>query len=103
MQNEEQPLILAWAIRGIDMGGMGWSTMIMEMVPASQRGRWGGISQFFNGMAMILGSIVGGLLWTMFSPAAPFIVYIGIVTFIMVPTLSTVPETLKRKKQSNCN
>jgi len=91
-------LITAWVIGGISMGGMGWSTIIMEMVPADQRGRWGGISQLFNGVALIPGSILGGLLWDRFNPESPFIAYICITVFILMPIFTTIPETLRRKK-----
>jgi MFS family permease len=94
--NEPIFLILGWAISGINMGGMGWSTMTVEMVPAEQRGRWGGISQLFNGLAMIPASIIGGYLWARFAPELPFIVYIIVASLILIPILATVPETLKR-------
>jgi MFS family permease len=94
--NKPEYLILGWAISGIAMGGMGWSTMTMEMVPAGQRGRWSGISQLFNGMAMIPAPIIGGFLWTNLSPNLPFILYIFIVLFMMIPLLLIIPETLER-------
>jgi MFS family permease len=93
--NRPEYLIIAWAIGGIQTGGMGWSTMIVEMVPADQRGRWGGISQFFNGIAMIPASILGGLLWTTLNPELPFIVFIIVDLLISMPLLASIPETLK--------
>jgi len=89
-------LILAWAFLGFPWEWIIWSTMSMEMVDESERGRWSGILMLFRGIVSIPAPIIGGIFYQTLDPAMLFLWPIGIDLFLRLPTLITTPETLKR-------
>jgi len=89
-------LILAWAFLGFPWEWIIWSTMSMEMVNESQRGRWSGILLMFNNLARIPAPIVGGILYQTVDPAMLFLLPVTIDLFLRLPTLITTQETLQR-------
>ena len=89
-------LVLAWAFLGFPWEWIIWSTMSMEMVDESKRGRWGGILMLFRGIVSIPAPIIGGLIYQQFNPTILFLVPIAIDAILRLPTLVTTPETLER-------
>jgi MFS family permease len=89
-------LILAWAFLGFPWEWIIWSTMSMELVDESKRGRWGGMLMLFNNLARIPAPIIGGILYQTVDPAMLFLLPVAIDLFLRLPTLITTPETLKR-------
>jgi len=88
-------LILAWAFLGFPWEWIIWSTMAMELVDESKRGRWGGMLMMFNNLARIPAPIIGGILYQTVNPAMLFLLPVTIDLFLRLPTLITTPETLK--------
>jgi len=89
-------LILAWAFLGFPWEWIIWSTMSMEMVDESKRGRWSGILMLFNNLVRIPAPIIGGILYQAVDPAMLFLLPVAIDLFLRLPTLLTTPETLVR-------
>jgi len=89
-------LILAWAFLGFPWEWIIWSTMSMEMVDESKRGRWGGMLMMFNNLVRIPAPIIGGILYQAFNPVYLFMLPVATDLFLRLPTLITTPETLKR-------
>jgi len=89
-------LILAWAFLGFPWEWIIWSTMSMELVDESKRGRWGGMLMMFNNLSRIPAPIIGGILYQTVNPAMLFLLPVTIDLFLRLPTLITTPETLKR-------
>jgi len=96
-------LILAWAFLGFPWEWIIWSTMSMEMVDESQRGRWSGILMLFNNLARIPAPIIGGILYQTVDPVMLFLLPVVIDLFLRLPTLVTTPETLKRPQGKEQN
>jgi len=91
-------LILAWAFLGFPWEWIIWSTMSMEMVDESKRGRWSGMLMLFNNLVRIPAPIIGGILYQTVNPAMLFLLPVAIDLFLRLPTLFTTPETLKNLK-----
>lgn len=89
-------LILAWAFLGFPWEWIIWSTMSMEMVDESKRGRWSGILMLSRGIVSIPAPIIGGILYQTVDPTALFLLPVVIDLSLRLPTLITTPETLKR-------
>jgi len=89
-------LILAWAFLGFPWEWIIWSTMSMEMVDESKRGRWSGMLLLFNNLARIPAPIIGGIIYQRVDPVTLFLLPVAIDLFLRLPTLITTPETLKR-------
>ncbi|HDN01832.1 MAG TPA: MFS transporter, partial [Candidatus Bathyarchaeota archaeon] len=97
-------LILAFALRGLLWSGVNvYASMQMELVPATDRGRWGGTINTFRSIVRIPAPVVGGLLWTYVDPAFPFIFLILVDSIIRMPILWTVPDPLKDKERMRVN
>lgn len=92
-------LIVAWVFRGVTMGSSAWETLGMELVPAGQRGRWLGVTSMFGSLFRIPAPIIGGLLYTSFSPGLLFLVPLLIDLCVRMPILvAKVPETVKQQE-----
>jgi len=89
-------LILAWAFLGFPWEWIIWSTMSMEMVDESKRGRWGGMLMMFNNLVRIPAPIIGGILYQAVDPAMLFLLPVATDLFLRLPTLMTTPETLEQ-------
>ena len=89
-------LILAWAFLGFPWEWIIWSTMSMEMVAESKRGRWSGILMLFRNLVRIPAPIIGGILYQTADPAMLFLLPLAIDLFLRLPILITTPETLRR-------
>jgi len=88
-------LILAWAFLGFPWEWIIWSTMSMELVDESKRGRWGGLLMMFNNLVRIPAPIIGGILYQAVSPVVLFLLPVVTDLCLRLPTLITTPETLK--------
>ncbi len=86
-------IYIASFLRGIVLSSMGaWTSLRMELVKPGYRGRWGALISTIRGITRAPAPIIGGLLWTLYNPAAPFIALIIIDVFIRMPILSTLKE-----------
>ncbi len=94
-------LILAWAFLGFPFEWMIWTTMSMEMVPETKRGRWSGILMLFRSIVRVPAPMIGGILYQTINPATVFLLPIMIDVFLRLPTLITTPETLKHHQVEN--
>jgi MFS family permease len=65
-----------------------------ELIPSSLLGFWYGILGLFRGLTSLIVPIVGGLIWTTFSPVHIFL-FVVITQIVRVMILISVPETLK--------
>lgn len=91
-------LILAMALRGFTWGGMAaWSTLALELVSESKRGRWIGVLQFLRNLLRIPAPLIGGFLWESINPSAPFLTLVLIDILFRLPLIASIPETLNRE------
>ncbi len=89
-------LILAWAFLGFPWEWIIWSTMSMEMVPESKRGRWSGMLMLFRNLVRIPAPIIGGIIYQMTTPAVLFLLPLVVDLGLRLPILITARETLTR-------
>ncbi len=73
-------------------------SMTPELVPLDTIGRLRGMIGLTEGLASVIAPFLGGLVWETLGPAYVFIIPIVMELFIRVPIMTTLPETLKRKK-----
>jgi MFS family permease len=69
-------------------------SMLPELVPEDCIGRWRGLIYMFRGLASIPAPIIGGFIWESVGPSFIFLITIG-VYLLLIPLISTIPETLK--------
>jgi MFS family permease len=69
-------------------------SMYPELVPIECTGRWRGIVYLLGGLASIPAPIVGGIIWESLGPAYIFLLA-TIIDLLLIPIISTIPETLK--------
>lgn len=90
-------LIVAWLFRGIGMSSTAYDAISMELVPASRRGRWLGITNTFSAIIRVPAPIIGGLLYRSTSPGIIFLIALLIDLGLRMPLLAfKVPETRRR-------
>ena len=65
-----------------------------ELVPVDCLGRWLGILSIFGGLASIVASIMGGIIWENFSPGYIFLLPVVIDILVRIPVMASIPETL---------
>jgi hypothetical protein len=85
---------------GRGIGGVSFTpfiTMFWEMVPQEKRGRWFGIEGLMN-VANIPAAILGGILWEQGFPLIVMLTPVVLEVLLVLPILSTIPETFKMKK-----
>jgi len=90
-------LILAWALLGFPFEWMIETTMSMELVPETKRGRWNGILMFSRNVARIPAAAIGGILYQSINPLTVILLPIAIDLSLRLPILITIPETLKMR------
>ncbi|MFQ6077469.1 MAG: MFS transporter, partial [Candidatus Bathyarchaeia archaeon] len=89
-------LVVSWIFYGIARATFPvWSTITMELVPDAHRGRFSGVRGLFTNLVSIPGSLVAGLMWTIFGPRLPFLVALASES-VAVILAKTIPETLKK-------
>ncbi len=67
--------------------------VVADLVPETERGRWGGIVMGGYGAGFILGPALGGLLYDTFGFQAPFITSAAAGAVATLLALSLIPET----------
>jgi MFS family permease len=67
-------------------------TMNFELVPEAKRGRWLGITGFFN-ILSFPASVIGGVLWTQGFMMEVLLLPIFLEIFIALPIIRTIPDT----------
>lgn len=90
---------LGWAFAGIGIGlaTPAYQSLISKVVPREIRGTAFGLFSTSLGLVSLPAPWLGGLLWTKFSPRAPFLIT-GIVSF-----LCTIPAWIKFRVPENAN
>ena len=89
-------LLLSWFLRGLALSSSAYQTLMMEMVPPEQRGRWLGISNTFSALLRVGAPILGGYLYNSSYPALIFVIPLIVDMFFRIPILHfMVPETLR--------
>ena len=91
-------LVIAGALQGFYyIAGPIGAAMERELVPASQMGRWLGITRFFRMLLSALAAIVAGLMWDKVGPQYVFLGFVAIDLFVRLPLLIGMPETLRSR------
>lgn len=92
-------LVAAWFIRGVfSSGSSAFRTLALELVPHYYRGRWAATRNLVSMLLRSPAPLLGGLLYTMVSPAAPFAVAVAVDALLRVPLLYMTPETRDRRR-----
>ena len=92
-------LILSGIFQGFYMLGMVTANAIRaELVPISLLGSWGGLLGLFGGIVGIIVPISAGFLWNAINPLSVLLLLIT-SSVLGAAVLSTVPETLKMKRE----
>ena len=92
-------LIAAWLIRGIFFSSTAaFQTLALELVPYEYRGRWSAVRSFIAMLARSPAPLVGGYLYALVAPEAPFILAIIVDLTLRVPLIHSMPETLNRRE-----
>jgi len=92
-------LILAFLIRGLFFAsGAVFQTLALELVTYEYRGRWSAVRSLISMISRSPAPFIGGILYTLVAPEAPFLVSIVIDLALRVPLISSTPETLDREE-----
>lgn len=92
-------LVIAWLFRGAFFAtSSAFQTVALELVPYYYRGRWSAVRSFFSMLFRSPAPYIGGLLYTIVAPEAPFVVAILVDLFLRVPIIYRTPETVDRKR-----
>jgi MFS family permease len=92
-------LLPAWFLRGLALSSSAYETLMMELVPPEQRGRWLGISNTFSALVRVGAPILGGYLYDSRYPALIFVIPLVVDMVFRIPILHfMVPETLEQSK-----
>ena len=78
-------------------------TMTMELVPRELRGKLTGMVTMIQSLIAISAPIIGGYIYQILNPSLLFLLWVAIDVFIMMPILSTIPETLKKSDEKHHN
>jgi len=70
-------------------------TMNFELVPEAKRGRWLGITGFFN-ILSFPASVIGGILWAQGFMMEVLLIPIFLEIFIALPIIRTIPDTRRQ-------
>jgi MFS family permease len=65
-----------------------------ELVPVDCLGRWMGILSIFGGLASIIVSVLGGIIWEVFGPGYIFLLPVAIDLLLRIPMMASIPEIL---------
>jgi len=92
-------LLPAWFLRGLALSSSAYETLMMELVPPEQRGRWLGISNTFSALVRVGAPILGGYLYDSNYPSLIFVIPLVVDMVFRIPILHfMVPETLEPSK-----
>ena len=92
-------LILAGVFQGFYMLGMvTGNAMRAEIVPISLLGSWGGLLGLFGGIVGIIVPISAGFIWNAISPVSVLMLLV-VATIVAGAVLTSMPETLKMKRE----
>jgi MFS family permease len=75
------------------------SSMVAEIMPREQMGRWIGMVVLFRGLLSIPAPTVGGLIWEHIGPQYVFLAAIGLDAFVRLPLLALTRETLDLRSE----
>jgi DHA1 family multidrug resistance protein-like MFS transporter len=102
-------ILLIMDITIVTTGGLILSNFISR-VSKSHRGKMFGFQSTFTGFGAIIGPILGGIVWDLFSPQAPFIVSIvvelALIPFFIIAIIYLMPhlaESLEEKENAEKN
>lgn len=79
-----------WSTIGIGLA----SSMVAEIMPREQMGRWIGMVGLFRGLLSIPAPTVGGLVWEHIGPQYVFLAAIALDAVVRLPLLALTRETL---------
>lgn len=87
-------LIVAGALLGVSyaLWAPAWLAAISELAPAGNLGLAMGASETVQGLGLVLGPLLGGLLWDAFGPRAPFITSAAVLTVGTIIAARTIKE-----------
>jgi MFS family permease len=71
------------------------SSMVAEIMPRGQMGRWIGMVGLFRGLLSIPAPMLGGLIWEQVGPQYVFLSAIALDVFVRLPLLALTHETLE--------
>lgn len=88
-------LIVAGALLGVSyaLWAPAWLAAISELAPAGNLGLAMGASETVQGLGLVLGPLLGGLLWDALGPQAPFITSAAVLTIGTYIAARTIRET----------
>jgi MFS family permease len=75
------------------------SSMVAEIMPPEQMGRWIGVISLFRGLLSIPAPTLGGLIWEHIGPQYVFLAAIGVDLCLRLPLLASVRETLHLSRE----
>ena len=71
-----------------------WLALITELAPPGRLGLAIGTSETVQGMGIVLGPLLGGLLWDTFGPRAPFVASaVALTAGTVIAALAMRPRT----------
>ncbi|HET8679908.1 MAG TPA: MFS transporter [bacterium] len=87
-------LIIAGALLGVSyaLWAPAWLAAISELAPAGNLGLAMGASETVQGLGLVLGPLLGGLLWDALGPQAPFITSAVVLTIGTIIAARTIRE-----------
>jgi MFS family permease len=89
-------LIASGVLQGFLMlAGVTQGAITAELVPTSLLGRWYGILGLFRGVTSLIIPLIGGVIWSIVSPAHVFL-FLVLTQVARVLIVITVPETLRK-------
>ncbi|MGQ0550997.1 MAG: MFS transporter [Armatimonadota bacterium] len=85
-------LIVAGALLGVSyaLWAPAWMALISELAPAGNLGLAMGASETVQGLGLVLGPLLGGLLWDALGPRAPFIASAAVLTIGTIIAARTI-------------
>jgi MFS family permease len=72
-----------------------WLALVSELAPAGRLGLAVGASETVQGLGLVLGPLLGGLLWEGFGPRAPFV---GSAAVLTVGTIIAIAAFRKTRR-----
>lgn len=88
------PMLLGVALWGLHMGltqGL-LSTLVADTAPQDLRGTAFGVFNLVSGLALLLGSVLAGLLWDAMGPAATFLAGAGFAVLTLLGLAALKPD-----------
>ena len=83
--------VALWGLHmGLTQGGL--STMVADTAPKALRGTAFGLFNLMSGLALLVGSVLAGLLWDAYGPAATFLAGGGFAVVTLLGLLWVKPR-----------